>query len=332
MKNKIVDCKQASGGNVWRVGAILALGVWIVYFSEAWALVEYSESAPALRPNSSPMSTGSAMSEGLPGLSQSSGSVDRLGDKMFSFSSGFSTTNVSVGEKKGRIDTWAIEGRIDTPYQIWSEASYWMASSDDQDISENSGQQQGNPELRLGFNWLNMGPASYAARVDIFGGVSVAAQNSSLGSSRTDKIVGLSTSKRFESFVLGLGGELYLTGTPKEDVEMKIGNITKLSGMLGWVVSQDIRLGFEATNFKIRTGDADEADPDRSRLNETLSFGILSPKIALGLGSMVELELGAHLRTKDPGKDGEANLFSARLHNVPGAYGNTVVAGLGISL
>ena len=317
----------------WKYGALVAIGVVLVYFSEAWALVEYSENSTMLK-NSLSASSGpsSAGSPSNMGSTQRDSGVDRLGEKMFSFQSGFLSTNIDVGEKSGRIDTFAFDARVDTPYQIWGQASYWLASSQNQDIATDSSQQGGNPDLRLGLNWLNIGPAAYAARVDIYGGVSLAAKDSEFGSTRTDKIVGLSTSKRFERFVAGLGGELVLTGSPDIEQEMKIGNITKLSGLLGLVVSDDIRLAFEAATYKILDGDEDKSNPNRLRLMDPISFSVLSPRIMLGLASMVELSIGAHLRTKNPSSDVEQNLLQARIFQIPGAYGNAVTAGLGFSL
>ena len=56
--------------------------------------------------------------------------------------------------------------------------------------------------------------------------------SSELASSRTDKIFGIESVKRFYTFALGLGYRLYMTGTPEDDQEVDIGNIQKLYTLL----------------------------------------------------------------------------------------------------
>ena len=60
------------------------------------------------------------------------------------------------------------------------------------------------------------------------------------------------------------------------------------------------------------------------------SFGTISPKINLRLGSMVGLDLGATCRT-DKVTDTE-KLIGARLWDMSGVYGSSVQVGLNISI
>jgi len=316
---------------------LCALLITIVFASQAMALVDYSKNsvsnssskrsgnfaAPAARPSIK----SSSQAQSRPSRSQS---VDRLGPKMLVLSSYYGTTNVSVSETEGRVDTIGIAGHVETPFHIYGDISYWQASSSDEGLVEDSDYQKGNPNLKVGFNWLNMGPSSYAARVDFFGALSIGVDKSEFGASRTDKEVGANTSKRFENFIGGIGASLILVGRPKDSQELEIGNITKLTAALGWVVSSDIRLAVEAAAYKIRRASEDSGNDDQNPLVDDLSFSVVSPKIFLGLTPFMELELGAHLRTKEPTT--EQNLVKAKLHNISGAYGNAVYGGLSFSL
>ncbi|MBY0416286.1 MAG: hypothetical protein K2Q18_19080, partial [Bdellovibrionales bacterium] len=202
---------------------------------------------------------------------------------------------------------------------VFLDASYWSASGD-------TGRANGNPKIILGFNWLRFGNPSDEARLDIYGGVKLSA-SSKLGSSRTDKIVGAETTKRFGTFGLGIGYDMSIVGTPGNAEENSVGNINRLTISGGWMVSQDIQFEVEAENFTINVG----ADESRSnRLKEKVSFSTLSPKLNLKIVPAVNLEMGARFRMKKAKE--EANLMAAKVFDLHGANSNSLFAGLNISL
>jgi hypothetical protein len=202
---------------------------------------------------------------------------------------------------------------------IFLDASYWNANG-------NEGSSSGNPKLILGFNWLRFGSPSEEAKLDIYGGVKLSS-NSTLGSSRTDKVVGAETTKRFGTFGVGIGYDMTLVGTPKKSDENAIGNIGRLTISGGWMVSEDIQFEVEAENFSI----AASSDQSRAnRLKEKVSFSTLSPKLNLGLAPAVNLELGARFRMKKAKE--EANLQASKVFDLHGAYTNSLFAGLNITI
>lgn len=233
----------------------------------------------------------------------------------FSFASNYEA--MEIANKKYGVVNFGTH--VQTPMNVYLDASYWTASGDG--ISAN-----GNPKIILGFNWLRFGGPADEARVDIYGGVKLAS-SSKLGSSRTDKIVGAETTKRFGTFGLGIGYDMTLVGTPKNSEENAIGNIARLSVSGGWMVSQDIQFEIEAENFTINAA----SDTSRSnRLSEKASFSTLSPKLNLSLAPAVNLELGARFRMKKAKE--ESNLMQAKVFDLHGANTNSLFAGLNITI
>ncbi|MCR9204934.1 MAG: hypothetical protein NXH75_10170, partial [Halobacteriovoraceae bacterium] len=188
-----------------------------------------------------------------------------------------------------------------------------------------TGFQAGNPEVILGFNWLQFGKKADLATVDLFGGLSFGQKDSDFATERTDKIVGISTAKRFHTLAVGLGYEYRMTGTGSEN-EMRIGNISKLSASLGWVVSKDIRFLVEGSTFKIGRGNDEFAN---FILDEDISFSSVKPQLQLKIGPMIDLTLGAQFRTR---RLKQGALTSARLWGLDAAYGNSVFSGLSFSI
>lgn len=242
------------------------------------------------------------------------------GGRSLSWKSDFSfTTNyesMEVGDNKYGVLN--LNAHVQTPVNVFLDASYWNANG-------NEGSSSGNPKLILGFNWLRFGSPSEEAKLDIYGGVKLSS-NSILGSSRTDKIVGAETTKRFGTFGVGIGYDMTIVGTPKKSEENAIGNIGRITVSGGWMVSEDIQFEVEAENFSIAPGD----DSRANRLKEKVSFSTLSPKLNLGLSSAINLELGARFRMKKAKE--EANLMNAKVFDLHGAHSNSLFAGLNITL
>lgn len=221
------------------------------------------------------------------------------------------------GEK---ISSLHLNTHIQTPVNIYLEVSYWNALYD----AEKS---EGNPKAIVGFNWLRLGSPEEEARLNFFGGGQFAAK-SKLGSSRTDKIVGVETTKRFQNFGLGLGYDLTLVGLPENQNEMAIGNIGRLVFSTGWVVSNDIQFEVEVENFMISSA-KNSRSASQERLDKKLNFSTISPKLSLGLSSVINLQLGARFRMKKI--PASQNLDSMKVFDLHGANGNSLFAGLGLS-
>lgn len=220
------------------------------------------------------------------------------------------------GNKYGVIN---IGTHIQTPMNIYFDASYWNAKGDE-------GSSSGNPKLILGFNWLRFGNPGDEARLDLYAGAKLSS-SSILGSSRTDKIIGAETTKRFGTFGLGLGYDMTLVGKPKNNEENAIGNIGRIAVSGGWMVSNDIQFEVEVESFTINKA---KDESRANRLSEKASFSTISPKLNLGLAPAVNLELGARFRMKKA-KD-EANLMAAKVFDLHGANSNSLFAGLNLSI
>ncbi|MGZ3809934.1 MAG: hypothetical protein ACXVCE_17755, partial [Bacteriovorax sp.] len=142
-----------------------------------------------------------------------------------------------------KLGVLTFNTHIQTPFNVYTDLTYWQAQ-------EKGGSLSGNPKAIIGFNWLRFGSPSEEARFDIYGGAKFNG-SSRLASSRTDKIFGLETTKRFGTFGLGIGYDLTLTGTPKKSEDLSLGNVQRIAVSGGWMVSNDIQFELEMENFKI---------------------------------------------------------------------------------
>lgn len=230
------------------------------------------------------------------------------------------TTNYEAVEiDKERAGVLTINTHVQTPFNVFFDLSYWQAQT-------KAGSQSGNPKFLLGFNWLRFGAPSEEARLDLFGGARLAG-SSEIASSRTDKIFGVETTKRFGTFGLGLGYDLTMTGAPKKEADMALGNIHRIAVSGGWMVSNDIQFELEWENFKVNAS----SDSSRtSRLSQAASFSTLSPKLNLTIVPAVNLEMGARFRTSKPKT--EQQLSQAKVFDLHGAYSNSLFAGLSFNL
>lgn len=289
----------------------------------SFALVDYTEETPQapkasnnIRRIAPPSSTVSA--------SASSGVTQNYAPSgMFEIGAKYGQMDVEMGESAGKLNITRFDAHFETSYNIWLDASYSMASFDSAGNIGQGSSQKGNPHFLLGVNWLEFGGAGDRANIDFVAGANLGQNNSLFATSRTDKIFGVETAKRFNTFVFGLGYRVWLTDTPDNAEETNIGNVQRLSATLGWMVSPDIQFALEAATVSIAVGEGDNA------LTQKTSFGSMAPSLHLGISPMVSLELGAVFRTK---RLRDEELLGARLWNLPGSYGNMMYAGLGISL
>lgn len=290
-------------------------------------LVDYSEpetmapSAPRARTKSAPKNISK---RSAPRGASSGPSYTPSG--MFDLGMAYKSIDVKSEETYGKVNVMEVKGHMATNFNIFLDFKYWQASSDIESLTSVSGSQEGNPEVLLGFNWLQFGGGEDGTSVDLlFGGRF--SSSSDLASSRTDKIFGIESVKRFFTFALGLGYRLYMTGAPEDEEEVDIGNIQKLYATFGWMVSHDISFEIEGAVYNIGNSNS----TTRANILESKeSFGTISPKLNLRLGSMVGLGLGATFRT-DKVTDTE-KLIGARLWDMSGVYGSSIQAGLDISI
>jgi len=309
--------------------------ITIFLSTSSFALVDYSEEsspvgqsrskkktrrAPVIR-KKSPRSTG--------GASVSTGMFN-VGLNYESISLDVKSKQNEAGEPQshgeGKVQMMSVSGHFETSYDLYLDFSYWRGSTSSKILSENDSSQGGNPKLILGFNWLKFGQGQDSAAIDLYAGGSFSS-SSALASSRTDKIFGIETSKRFYVFALSFGYEYQLTGTPDNSDELGIGNLQKIKATAGWMVSGDIQIGIEGGT--VRIGNSNESDRER-KLMEKLSYGYVRPSLFLGLMPSVTMELGATFRT-DKLRTSEI-ATDARLWNQPGIYGNSLFSNLYISI
>jgi hypothetical protein len=225
------------------------------------------------------------------------------------------STNYEISQiNSNKVGSINYDMHFQTPYNIFLDTSYWQADYLGKNLS-------GNPKFILGFNWIKFGNQADEARLDLMAGMRLPGQ-AGLASTRTDKIFGLETTKRFFNFGLGLGYELTMTGNPKNHDEMSVGNIHRLSVSAGWMVSNDIQFELEAENFKVmESSDLTSVN----RLSTTQSFSTLSPKINLGLSSYINFILGARYQM-------QRAPIAAKVFDFHGAYSNSVFTGLNFSI
>lgn len=307
----------------------LSLLVSFVFFisNSTYALVDYTDSEDFTPKNSGakrvskPKARNNIVKRAAPKRAgQSSDS------EMFQLGTSYSSMTVKTGEAEGKATVINFEAHFQTSFNIYLDANYYQGSSEQSFGLSKDLNTKGNPEVKLGFNWLELGGGADAATVDFIGGVSVGQQGSLFAHSRTDKIVGVETVKRFYQFALGLSYKLILTGNPDTDDEMSIGNISNLSASIGWVVSPDIRVVVEGGTTSISPSKLNDRE---NLLEEEISFGYIAPKLQLGITPSVNLDLGAVFRTK---RLRDEKLISAKLWDLKGSYGNSIIAGLSFSM
>lgn len=274
----------------------------------AFALVDYSEPV-------SDSKTLSKMKSEAQLQSPKSESKSLIWKSDLSFNTNYETMEIDT-QKVGAIN---FNTHIQTPFNVYLDMSYWTAQM-------NNVSQNGNPKFLIGFNWLRFGNPSEEARLDIFSGMKLSS-SSELASSRTDKIFGVETTKRFGNFGLGISYDITLSGTPKNDQDLSIGNINRIAVSGGWMVSNDIQFELEVENFKINQS----SDTVRENyLSKAISFSTLSPKLNLTIAPAVTVELGARFKTNKA--KSEQNLVMAKYFDLHGGYSNSLFAGLNLSI
>ncbi len=309
----------------------ILLSTFALYSTQALSLVDYTEKS-SFRPRNSGAQSVQAKSSPAPSSTRRSqtslsSSAPRTRSGFFSTGIYYQNDEVKLGETSGNVSRMGINAHFETPYNIYLDARYSQAKLSSDLLSEDaqgSSFESGNPEMVVGFNWLEFGSQMDAAHIDFLAGLSFG-QDSLYATQRTDKIVGISTAKRFYDFALGLGYQLIITGD-SDETEMSIGNISKLTASIGWVVSQDIRFLVEANSYSIGRSTDELAV---NKLQEKTKVSVISPQLILGISPLVDLTLGAHMATRRLQDD---QLLGAKLWNIDGMYGNALYVKMGLNL
>lgn len=299
---------------------IVSLFLFFAFFGKVYALVEYSDDIPIPRKNNIKKAT--TVTKKVAPTQKPSRAINY--NPFFQFKSSYESSKIKSNESSGKLDMYRFGLFWQLPVDLFMEARYWIGKTDHTFISEDSGYQQGNPQIILGLNWMKFGPPEEETRVDIYLGGSFKS-SSQLASSRNDKIVGVQTSKRLMDFHLGVGYELHLTGMPKDSNEVTIGNINKLSVALAWRASDNITFMVEGNHYKVTKNKHSEGD-----LKNGATFGTITPSLSLGLSPHVDFILGSHLITNSmPEKE---SFFRAKLWQLEGVYGNSLFTRLDINI
>lgn len=281
---------------------------------KSFALVDYSD----------------AVSTSTPGSSRTTGNVSQIKantKEQSSFKGGFGfdfqTSYSSNSIEGGKYSAMHFDLELNTPYSVYSIFRYWQAQADTK-LGFSKSSQSGNPEFILGFNWLKFGNSQDLAVINLYGGAKMKSQ-SELGSSHTDQIFGIETSKQFNMLALGLSYEVRLSGISQQATQMNIGNQQIITAGLSWVVSSDIHIQLESKFYTIKK--SSEGD---LHLNQDITFSTLNPTLGLTLFPSVEWQLGAVFPTKKA--NSKQNLYQARLYDLPGAYGTSLYSGLSLGI
>ncbi len=248
------------------------------------------------------------------------------GKKYFEFSSIFSNTDYKAAEKEGKFDRLDLKSRINTDYKFFLDLSYPMYSGRISSNQKDTSYQGGNPKLVLGLNWFEFGQGSEALSIDMHAGVALEG-SSEFAAKRTDKILGISSSKRISNVGLSFGMDYTFTGSSKDESAVDIGNIQSLYLETGIIVSSDIVFVIRAQNITINSSN----DLIReNRLKEDIKYSVIEPKMKLRMSSMVDLIMQASFRMRRP--KSEELSTGLGVWDLNGAYGNSIGAGLEIKI
>lgn len=286
----------------------------------AYSLVDYSDDEAPIVKRSKPKAKIKRMNSRMPRKSRPKSNIT---SNDFELATNYES--LSVGNSK--VSKIHFRSHFQTNYNFFLDVDYFTIQSDslDDDIPT-TGYERGNPKIMLGLQWFEFGKSEEKVNLDLLVGMSYES-TSPHASSRTDKFIGLQTMKRFYNWALGLSYMVRATGTPHDQDEMAVGNITTIGSEIGLMVSSDIQFSLLAQNVKINKSSQDQRD---NHLKRKLSFSYVMPKLTLALSPTFSLELGAIFQT-DRIKD-EKVLLPARLWDIKGAYGNSIFTGINLSI
>ena len=295
-----------------------SLFIFLISFN-SFALVDYSDPAETISPVRQPRSQAKVTRKAAArnNANATSSAID--------LSTSFTSHSYASSDYDSRVESVNIDGHIETS-NFYLDLNIPMYSGRITLDQSDTSYQRGNPLFLLGLNWLQIGNSSQALTLDIYGGMRFSTK-SDFGADRSDKIVGVTTSKRLGNFALGLGYELMLTGSSENDQEQDLGNITQLKAQIGWLVSNDIRFILNANTISVSKSN-DKARVHR--LDSRIKYSYVQPEMVLTMGPGVHLHLKGLFQTRRA----KSELISkdAKLWHLPGYFGNNLSAGLNFSI
>ncbi len=292
----------------------------------SYALVDYSEdsvsfasSATERRPTTKKAVPKSISKRVQRPSARSSAAYSPSGAINFKVSRSVLTTETGTIMGDGTFAMTKFQTHIQTPYNIFLDADYWIGSYDNYTYMESAGTQAGNVNLKLGFNWLKFGSEYDMATINFYFGSRFKGGDSELAVSRDDKLVGIETAKKFLNFSIGFAYEYAKHSKPSVELETILDKTHKLATAISWQATNDIRFLTEASFYKIITASGNN-----------LQFSSLTQRLDLTLSPVLGLELGGIFRMKKASTG--MDLYSAKLWDLEGAYGNSIFATLRLSL
>ncbi len=310
----------------------LSFSLFLINIS-AWALVDYGEDDTVRIKQYAPQKKAANKSYGAIANSSPASTGGWTFD--FNFSASYESLALEIPEEgaEGKLSLIREQLNIRTNKGAWLELGFFHSAYDNlsyngveqEEIS--SSYQNGNPRVLLGINWLSLSDLQGSMSLDTYLGASFAASGAPYGGhSRDDKILGMAVAKRINMMLFKLGGEYIITGNAKEAEEVQIGDLTRLTAGLGYIVSNDIRLSLEWTQTEVSAADKLLRMP---RLEENYKFSVLTPRMLLNFTPNLALDLGASFQTRVVGGK-KSDLAKAGLLEYQGALGNTMFAGLNV--
>ncbi len=298
----------------------------LVISLNSYALVDYSDSSETtnsrITKRSAPAATKVPVNRTTSRQSQPSRGFDRY----LELSTSFGSLDYGNDERSGKVDQLLVKGKIETDYNIFLKFEQPFYSGKFKNQAKSVSNERGNASVILGLNWFEYGSSSDAITIDIHAGARFGGSGE-FASKRTDKIVGVETSKRFYNFALSLGYELTLTGDSEDDTEQDIGNINTLKAQIGWLVSNDI--SFVLTGATVALAKSNNTSKSYI-LDKEIKYSYVRPELILGLGGGVDLTLASLFRTRRAKSEDISSQL--KLWNTPGLYGNSITAGLSFSI
>lgn len=239
----------------------------------------------------------------------------------------FFNMNPSINNGEAQVNGIELQVDFDTYDQFFFNLNYRNALSFEGDIwQRNAKSNKSGPFTgTLGFHWLQFDPGVNQTDIDLITGYRLGNKNSLLTSSRNEAFLGLTTSKRFSEFALGLGYTYHMPSTPQDPLDQEIGAVNVISASLGYRAQNNIHFLLEGKSYRIDRSDRS----DDFGLRENLSFSSLSPQMVLKVGRKVQLKLAALFQVERLNSLGAER---ANLWEYPGAYGNLLSAGLNFSI
>ncbi|MFG1483591.1 hypothetical protein ABMA79_12665 [Halobacteriovorax sp. HFRX-2_2] len=185
--------------------------------------------------------------------------------------------------------------------------------------------EQASTGVKLGFNWLEVGNDYNKLIIDSYLGMRFKGK-SEFATQRNDRILGITTEKRFGAAALGVDYERIFADTLDTDEEMAIGDISHIKANLGIMVSHEIQFLLTYGEVKVAASDFFTANSLRS----DLKYSYLMPQMFLRMSRSVRLNMGAGFQVTRP--DSSVLNETAKLWDLPVLYGNTLFAGLNLSI